>query len=208
MLLLIDALAIESWLQAGGYIALFAVLCACGMGLPLPEDIPLIVAGALTATGHLQLLPTALVAWAGILVGDLFLYFLGRRFGPGVSKLPLIGRHVTPARLKRVEEMFAKYGIWVIGIGRLLAGIRAAVIVSAGAVKYPLGRLMLVDAIAAAVSGGFFLMLGHYLGHNLPGLLARVEHVKGTVLLVAILLGVLAVAAFVLRRNRARPAVD
>ena len=31
------------WISHGGYVVLFGLLFSCGLGLPLPEDIPLLV---------------------------------------------------------------------------------------------------------------------------------------------------------------------
>ena len=60
---------VESLIEAGGYFVLFGLLFACGLGLPLPEDVPLIVAGALCATGRMHLWIAAVVAWSGIIGG-------------------------------------------------------------------------------------------------------------------------------------------
>ncbi|MDB5911270.1 MAG: hypothetical protein JWP34_5387, partial [Massilia sp.] len=32
---------IRQWISHGGYYVLFGLLFACGLGLPLPEDVPL-----------------------------------------------------------------------------------------------------------------------------------------------------------------------
>src|SRR4051794_22802271 len=97
---------VENLLQAGGYVVLFGLLFACGLGLPLPEDIPLIVAGALAATGKMNLWVAGAVAWCGIMGGDIVLYNLGKHYGMNITRMPFIGKHLTERRIKRVEEMF------------------------------------------------------------------------------------------------------
>src|SRR3954453_6132109 len=93
---------IQGCIAAIGYPALFGLLFACGLGLPLPEDIPLVISGALIARGSMHWLPAAICAWCGIIGGDLILYFLGRKFGLEITKVPFIGKHVTRERVARV----------------------------------------------------------------------------------------------------------
>ena len=46
---------VQRWMYTGGYFVLFGLLFACGLGLPLPEDFPLLVAGARVAAGKMHL---------------------------------------------------------------------------------------------------------------------------------------------------------
>jgi len=158
---------VENLLQAGGYVVLFGLLFACGLGLPLPEDIPLIVAGALAATGKMNLWVAGAVAWCGIIGGDIVLYNLGKHYGMNITRMPFIGKHLTERRIQRVEEMFDRYGIGVIAIGRLFAGIRGAMVVAAGTIRFNFWKFIITDGIAALISGGFFVLVGHWLGQNL-----------------------------------------
>ena len=158
---------VEQLVEAGGYFVLFGLLFACGLGLPLPEDIPLIVAGALCATGKMHFTIAAVVAWAGIIGGDIVLYRLGRRFGMNITYLPFVGKHLTRSRIERAERMFDRYGVAVVGVGRMLAGIRGAMVVAAGALRFNFIKFVITDSLAAVVSGGLFMSLGYWLGQNL-----------------------------------------
>jgi membrane protein DedA with SNARE-associated domain len=158
---------VERLVEAGGYFVLFALLFACGLGLPLPEDIPLIVAGALAAAGKMNLWIACAVCWAGIIGGDIILYRLGRKYGMNVTRLPWVGKHFTEARIKRVEQLFDEYGIGVVAVGRMFAGIRGAMVVTAGTIRFNFWKFVITDSLAAIVSGGFFVAVGHWLGQNL-----------------------------------------
>jgi membrane protein DedA with SNARE-associated domain len=164
---LIDFSKIQGWIGAVGYPALFGLLFACGLGLPLPEDIPLIISGALIAKGSMTWHVAAIVAWCGIIGGDCVLYSMGKKFGLEITRVPFVGRHVTAQRIKQVEVLFEKYGVAVIGIGRLIAGIRGAMVVCAGAIRYNFITFIIADGFAAIVSGGLWMLLGHWLGTNL-----------------------------------------
>jgi membrane protein DedA with SNARE-associated domain len=194
-----------NWMSTGGYFVLFGLLFACGLGLPLPEDIPLICAGALVANGKMSLLPTAIIAWCGIIGGDCMLYMLGKKFGLEITRLPLIGGHLTKARIERVEGLYEKYGVGVIFLGRMLAGIRGAMVAAAGAIRYNFAKFLVADGLGAVVSGGFFLFVGHWLGKNLTeDRIARFKHVflAGGLLAIAIF------ATWIVWRKRQRPIAD
>jgi Fe-Mn family superoxide dismutase len=196
---------IQGWISAGGYFVLFGLLFACGLGLPLPEDIPLIAAGALVANGKMNLLVAAIAAWLGIIGGDCVLYTMGKKFGLEITRVPFIGHHLTKARIQRVQLLFEKYGVGVVFIGRMFAGIRGAMVVAAGAIRYNFATFIVADGLGAVVSGGFFMFVGHWLGKNLTEeKIIRFKHffAAGGIVAAAIFIG------WILWRRRHRPVVD
>lgn len=96
------------------YLGLFILLILGGMGLPFPEGASLILCGFLISTHGVNLLPAVVVAYAGILTGDLLCYLLGRKFGgrligeiflaAGILKMPF-------ARLLIVDAISALLAI-------------------------------------------------------------------------------------------------
>jgi membrane protein DedA with SNARE-associated domain len=165
-----------------GYFVLFGLLFSCGLGVPIPEDIPLLVAGALVGSGHMQLLPAAIVAWCGIIGGDCVLYLLGHHFGLNITKVPVVGKHVTKVRILRAEKLFEHYGIWVVAVGRLFAGIRGAMVIAAGTIRYHFGNFLIADGLAAVVSGGLFIFLGMKFGQHLHEVAHAIHHYGGLIL--------------------------
>lgn len=170
-LLAISFDTIRTWVTEqgfeGGVLVVFLLLFGCGLGVPLPEDIPLIVSGAFLCTTPERWLIVGFACWAGIIGGDVCLYFIARRYGMGVTKLPLIGKHVTRERIAYVEGLFEKYGVGVVAIARLFAGIRGAMVVAAGAIRYNFLTFVIVDSLAAIVSGGLWMLLGWWLGSKI-----------------------------------------
>jgi len=164
---LFDVQHVQVWLEAGGNFLLFALLFACGLGLPLPEDIPLLLGGFLVATGKMHLIPAAVLAWCGIIGGDCVLYHLGKKYGRHITKVPFVGRHVTPQRMEWIERKFHRYGVWVVAVGRMFAGIRGAMVVAAGATRFNFVKFVIADGLAALVSGGAFMALGWWGGRKL-----------------------------------------
>jgi membrane protein DedA with SNARE-associated domain len=155
---------ILSALQYGGPLLMFALLFLCGMGLPVPEDIPLVLGGFFIV--HLGWHPwvVCVLAWCGIIGGDCVLYHFGKKYGLNITRVPFVGKHVTAERIERAEHLFDRYGIWVVAVGRLFAGIRGAMVVAAGTIRFNFIKFIIADGLAALVSGGLFVGLGYYLG--------------------------------------------
>lgn len=156
----IEPSTVKGWLDTGGYGALFGLLISCGLGVPIPEDVPLIATGILIARHQWHLAIAAPVAWLGIVGGDCILYTLGYFYGEKIVKIPVIGKHVTLERIKRAENYFKKYGIWMVAFGRLFMGIRGIMMVTAGTSKLKFAKFLIADGLAAIVSGGLFMFLG------------------------------------------------
>ena len=169
---------VQNWMTAGGYFALFGLLFACGLGLPLPEDVPLLAAGVMIANGKMSFAIAGICAWCGIVGGDICLYHLGKRFGLNITKVPFVGKHVTKARIERAEALFVRYGVWVVAVGRLFAGIRGGMVVAAGTIRFKFWRFLIADGLAALVSGGLFIWLGTWLGNRLKEHMADINRYK------------------------------
>jgi membrane protein DedA with SNARE-associated domain len=191
------------WVQHGGPFMLFALLFSCGLGMPLPEDIPLLAAGAMVRAGQMHLAVAAICAWCGIIGGDCVLYHLGKAFGTEVTRIPFIGNHLRQERMQRVERMFERWGVWVVAVGRLFAGIRGAMVVVAGATRFNFIKFIIADGIAAIGSGGMFLYLGYYFGGKIQELNAHVHEAKKWMLIGAAALVVVIVAYIWIRSRRA-----
>jgi membrane protein DedA with SNARE-associated domain len=195
------------WMERYGYFALFGVLFACGLGLPVPEDIPLVIAGIFVAHGKMHLAIAAVCAWLGIVGGDIVLYHLGKSLGLEIKRIPIIGHHISTRRIDYLHRMFERYGIGVVAVGRMFAGVRGTMVFVAGTIRFTLWKFILVDGLAAIVSGGLFLMLGYWFGSNTE-LLRRYVHEgkKWTLLLAAI--GVVGLGIWIyLRQKKANQGV-
>jgi membrane protein DedA with SNARE-associated domain len=171
---LFDLDTVQRWLSESGYtwgtFIIFALLFSCGLGFPMPEDIPLIVGGFFVGQGKMNLALVSVLAWCGIIGGDCVLYFLSRRYGMGVTRLPMIRNHVTRERIIRTGHLFEKYGVWIVAIGRLFAGIRGAMVIAAGVTKFNFIKFFIADGLAALVSGGLFIALGYWAGKKVGNL--------------------------------------
>ena len=90
-------------LEQLGYLGLFLILLLTGLGLPLPEDVPLLTGGYLCHAKGASVWLTILVAMVGVLGSDLILFTVGRRFGHHVVEHRFFRRLVNPPRLVMAE---------------------------------------------------------------------------------------------------------
>lgn len=159
------------------YAIVFGILVACGLGVPMPEDVSLILGGFLTYEGKAELLPMMATGMAGILIGDSLIFYAGRRFGTRVGAQPtgLLARVVTPEKRAKVAGLFQKHGEKIVMIARFAPGVRAVTYFTAGSVHMSYRRFILFDGLAALVSAPVFVYLGHYFGGELHKLIVAVR---------------------------------
>lgn len=197
--------------NASGLVAygtVFGVLIACGLGVPLPEDLSLILGGFLAHKGAASLSGMMLVGFSGILIGDSLIYFAGRRVGSRVSPTGFFSKIVTPEKRARVEALFGIHGQKIVMIARFLPGVRAVTYFTAGSARMPFWRFLLWDGIAALLSAPLFVYLGYRFGGELEQLLARVKDAQVAVFGTLALLVVAFVAWRVWKKRRAAAQVQ
>jgi membrane protein DedA with SNARE-associated domain len=203
-LLLADA-DMLGWLEHAFYPVLLGVFVIASLGVPIPEDVPLIAAGVLLHThpGIASWHGTYMVSMIGIMSGDLILYTLGKRWGTHVFEHRSVSWLITPARLRLTTRRFHRYGIWMVFFGRLVVGVRAVMCITAGVTRFPYWKFFLADFAGALLSIFVFIYLGYQFAHMLPTL----QYYLGSVQSVLIALAAVAAAAIGLwewRRHTAR----
>ncbi|MBN1962356.1 MAG: DedA family protein [Deltaproteobacteria bacterium] len=143
------------------------VLFLSGVGLPLPEDIPLTLAG-FTAIKQAQdefilwhyILVFSLVA-TPILLGDIIAYTWGKRYGLSIrDRFHFLRRVLSDKRLAKVQRWFGRYGAFAVFLGRQMAGVRFVTFFTAGSMRVPLPKFILFDFFGCAISVPVWLTLG------------------------------------------------
>ena len=177
---------------AMAYLSIFAVLVACGLGVPLPEDISLILGGFLVFKGAANLWAMVATGFLGILVGDTLIYLAGRRVGRRVrTGHGWLARVVTPARRMQVEGLFARHGEKIVIAARFMPGVRAVTYFTAGSAGMPYARFICFDGLAALLSAPLFVFLGYRFGRHLQQvieLMKRYQLIAVGVILAVVLL--------------------
>ena len=136
------------------YIAVFLVLLICGMGVPIPEDITLVAGGVISGLGYSNVHVMFAVGMAGVLIGDLTMFMIGRQFGERALRWRWVALMLTPERRALVQQKFDRYGIRLLFIARFLPGLRSPIFIVAGWSRRvsPLKFLLLDGAAAGGVA--------------------------------------------------------
>jgi membrane protein DedA with SNARE-associated domain len=184
------------------YLGVFFVLLACGLGLPLPEDVPLLTGGLLVHEGLARLPIMIAVAMAGVLAGDCVLFGLGRKWGHRVVEHRFFRRVVNPPRLVTAERLFQRHGIKIIFVGRFLPGLRPMIFMAAGVLRVPFSTFLLVNGFAACISVPLLVFLGKLFGHNIDRIRADVRAVTHVILFAVLIAAMVAAAVYLHRRQK------
>jgi len=150
----------------GAYAVIGGVLFACGLGLPIPEDITIIASGILIALGKISAVGAFVVCMLGVLCGDAFLFFLGRKLGDRAFDLPIIRKFMTEKRKKLAKESVVNNSEFICFIARFLPGLRSPTYLTAGAMGVKPSTFLLLDGFAALISVPVWIYVGWWLGEN------------------------------------------
>jgi membrane protein DedA with SNARE-associated domain len=150
-----------------GYLGIALILILGGLGLPIPEEAPIILAAMLSRNGQLNG-PLALASClAGVLAGDLVVYFLGYFYGEKVLSLPLTRRLLTRQREAQIKGYFHRHGFKILVSGRFVPGFRTAAYLTAGILKLPTLKLLVTDVVAASLTTFLMFGLGYAFAHQI-----------------------------------------
>jgi membrane protein DedA with SNARE-associated domain len=135
------------------------------LGLVLPSETTLLLAGVRVEQGKAGLLATAAVALGAAVAGDGVGYLLGR-FGVRSLRTGRFGRLIKPARWQRAEDLVGRYGSRAVMLARWTAVMRTLVPPMVGATGMPYRRFAVVNAASAAVWVAGVLGIGYLAGES------------------------------------------
>jgi membrane protein DedA with SNARE-associated domain len=194
---------LEDFLRSWGYLGVFVGILLTGIGFPMPEELPIVIGGALAggSTAYWWLmLPVCIV---GVVIGDSFLYAIGRLWGPRLVDKPFVKKHLLPPdRLQKIEQNFHDYGIRILLFARITPGIRAPIFFTAGLVRLPLVRFIIADGIYAVPGVTLLFFLGYWFTERMVALIQDdLEKAKSIIVIGLILAFVLYVTYKMFRRG-------
>jgi membrane protein DedA with SNARE-associated domain len=184
------------------YLCVLAVLVAASFGLPIPEDIPLLTGGWLCHRGLAVPAIMIVVGLTGVLIGDICLFTMGRRFGHHIVEHRFMKRLVNPPRLLLAERLFEHHGLKIIFIGRFLPGLRAMIFLASGVLRVPFWKFILVNGSAACISVPTLIILGWVFGAKFAQLKSDVRIVTNVIGFVALAVAVVCIALYIHRRSK------
>ena len=191
------------------YLGLFLILIAAGLGIPLPEDIPLVASGWLVHHGDANLYLMILTGLAGVMVGDSLLFNMGRRYGEHIIDHRFLKRIAKPWLIDRARHMYEHHGAKLLFAARFMPGFRSVLFLTAGTFRVPFWKFCLIDGTAALISVPAWIWAGWYFSGSIEKFIKDAKIATSVVVGALVLLAVLWIVweyGHALRRKAAEPA--
>lgn len=190
-----------------GYGAIFLVVILSGIGVPVPEETILTLAGYLVWRNDLSLGPVLLVGVLAACLGDNMGYWVGRHLGSAALSRLAARLWISPETLAATQRLVLAHGGLAIFVARFVPGLRFAAGPVAGIAGvsaptfFAANVLGAVCYVPAAVGLGY--AVGHGVGSRVEALRTAGVAIEHVVLAAAV---VATISAFGLRARRARAA--
>lgn len=160
------------------YLGIFAVLLLGSLGVPIPEEMPIIAAAVLTHAGLARWWLALPVCLLGVLSGDVVLYWVGRRWGEHVLDWRAVRLVLTPERERWLQAAYRRHALKTIVTARHVMGLRAAAFLTAGNARVPFWKFVVADAGAAALGVPFLFGMAYFFVDEIEAIVADVHRVE------------------------------
>ncbi|NNL85348.1 MAG: DedA family protein, partial [Myxococcales bacterium] len=167
------------FLGAHGYVVVFLWMFADQAALPLPSIPLLVAAGALAATGQLDLATIGAVATIATVLADSLWYLLGRYWGTKAIGLVCRLSLEPDSCVATTRNAFGRFGPVTLVIAKYLPGVQTLAPASAGFVRVPWLGFAFLDLIGTLVFVVPFLAAGFYFQPQLFEIAGRLAEVGG-----------------------------
>ncbi|MGF1525142.1 MAG: DedA family protein [Leptolyngbyaceae cyanobacterium] len=187
---------ITTWIETLGHWGIFCLMVLEHLFPPIPSELIMPLAGFVSNSSETLSLKWAIVAGtAGSMIGTLTWYLLGRLVEEQqmMSWIKRYGHWVAlkPQDLQKAVSFFQRSGgLWVVGIGRVIPGIRTYVSVPAGLSQMPLIPYLLYTFVGTVVWTGALAIAGFFLGSQFEQVQAFIAPISKVVLTIVVVVGV------------------
>ena len=194
---------INDFIEQFTYLGIFLVLFFGGLGAPIPEELPVLAAGALAHEGYMRWWVALPVCLLGVLVGDSVLYWVGHHWGERILEWSIVRRVLTRPREHALMEAYRRHAAKTVFTARHVMGVRAAAFLTAGIALVPFWKFVLVDGAAAMLGVPTGFALAYFFTDQLEAILLDVRRVERWVTLIVLLVVATWIAVVAWRKSRA-----
>ncbi len=198
---------VSGLLLAHGYAVIFIGAALDNFGLPASGDVVLFAGGWFANLGRVALPLVMLSGFAGALVSDNAVYWIGRIGGrPLISrvlKMRFLHFLINEGTLEKVERSFEAHGGKMVFVGRFGPGLRSMTPLFAGVSRMKYYKFLPYNLSAAAVWAVAYTLVGYVFGSYWSDLLTVAKSFGyGIVALVILVLGVYLIRHFLNRGEK------
>jgi membrane protein DedA with SNARE-associated domain len=203
-------MSISHLIATYGYWAVFALVAAESVGIPLPGETALIIAAAYAGhTHHLSPWIIFAVALAGAVTGDNIGYWIGHKGGYRLARTYGPRVRLDERKLKIARYLFDTHGSKVVFVGRFIFVLRIFAAFLAGTSRMRWHRFLVANATGAIAWAGPYTLAAYLAGDALRHLSGFIDLAIGgtAALTIAVLLLILRqqVGRLALRAEAAYP---
>jgi membrane protein DedA with SNARE-associated domain len=194
---------INDFIEQFTYLGIFAVLFLGGLGAPIPEELPILAAGALAHEGYMRWWVALPICLAGVLSGDSVLYGVGYHWGERILGWSIVRRVLTPTREHVLMGAYRRHAAKTVFTARHVMGLRAAAFLTAGIARVPFWKFILVDAAAALLGVPTGFALAYFFTDQVDEILHDVRRVERWLTLLALVALAAWIGVLAWRKSRA-----
>jgi membrane protein DedA with SNARE-associated domain len=186
----------ETTISQGGGWLIFLNVCLQQIGVPLPAEPTLLVAGSLVARGQLSVASISGAVLLATLIADLAWFVVGRRYGAAALRKIVQRSSVSAHRLTQLERLFARWGPATFVLAKFIPGLPMAGPALAGSLGVTLRVFLVYDLLAMTLWAGVFTGLGMAFQGDVDLVTGALGRIDGSILVC----GAAVVVLLVLRR--------
>jgi len=194
---------INDFIEQFTYLGIFTVLFLGGLGAPIPEELPVLAAGALAHEGYMRWWVALPTCFLGVLAGDAVLYWVGHHWGERILDWAIVRRVLTLAREHALLEAYRRHAAKTVFTARHVMGLRAAAFLTAGIARVPFWKFILADGAAAAIGVPSGFLLAYFFTDQLSAILHDVHRVERWLTLLGLVALATWIAVLAWRRSHA-----
>ena len=194
---------INDFIEEFTYLGVFFVLFLGGLGVPVPEELPVLAAGALSHEGYMRSWVALPVCVLGVLAGDSVLYWVGHHWGERILDWSIVRRVLTAQREQTLLAPYRRHAAKTVITARHVMGLRAAAVLTAGIARVPFWKFILVDATAAGISVPIGFSVAYFFTDQLDEILQDVHRVERWLTLLGLVALATWIAVLAWRKSRA-----
>lgn len=168
------------------YVGLLLILFATGLGLPIPEEGPIVAAGVLAHERVIRWWIALPVCLVGVLSGDTVLYWVGHHWGERILEWRAVRWVLSREREERLKTAYRRHGVKILFTARHVLGLRAAAFLTAGIAKVPFWRFIAADTLAALIGVPVSFGVAFLFADQLERVLAGVHRIERWLVLYAL----------------------
>lgn len=180
-------MALQGIIESFGYFAVFGLIAAESVGIPLPGETALIIAGTYAGhTHHMNPWVIWAVAASAAIIGDNVGFWAGREGGYRLARRygPRVG--LDERKLKTARYLFDRHGAKVVFFGRWVSILRTYAAFLAGTSRMKWDKFLPANALGGVLWSGVYTFVAYFAGHALERASGTIDIIIGVTAAVVI----------------------